>query len=161
MFRWNPMLQTRFGQRREQPMARRRLTTVKPQLEELTPRILPSASSLPAVLEASPQAASAAAAITSYMFSMMEQRIATIEQELSNALYTVGQVIDQEVYAFVQDWDNILGIDPNAPNPSQATAVTQLGSGTTQPGGATTTALDAPNPTLTNTTPSSAGAGHT
>jgi hypothetical protein len=54
MFRWNLILRTRFGSSRHQSKARRRLTMGKPQLEELTPRILPSASSLPAVFEASP-----------------------------------------------------------------------------------------------------------
>jgi hypothetical protein len=71
---------------------------------------------------------------------MMEQRgqlIATIEQDLSNALYTVGQVIAQEVSAFEQQVDRIFGINPS---PATQPSSSQPGSGSGS--GALTTALN-------------------
>jgi hypothetical protein len=63
-------------------------------LEALEDRTLPSASSLPVVFDASPPASSSAAAITSFMDSMMEQRlqaIAAIVQYANNAWNMLGQ----------------------------------------------------------------------
>jgi hypothetical protein len=113
---------------------------VQPRLEALEDMILPSASTLPAVLVASPPAVPSASAVTSYVFAMMEQRgqlIATIEQDLSNALYTVGQVIAQEVSAFEQQVDRIFGINPS---PATQPSSSQPGSGSGS--GALTTALN-------------------
>jgi len=62
------------------------------------------------------------------MMELRSQIIATIEQDLSNALYTVGQVIAQEESAVEQQVDRFLGINPSAQNPSPNIAVTQPGS---------------------------------
>jgi hypothetical protein len=124
---------------------------------------MPSTSTLPAVSVASPPPVPSVAAITTYVDSMMEQRgqlIATIEQDVSNALYTVGQVIAQEVSAFEQQVDRLFGINPSPQNPPPNNPVPQpdsgmgrgnasgLGSGS----GATTTAHNAPNQTQNNST---------
>jgi len=165
MFRWNLMLRKLFGSLPQQSKARRLQSTVKPQLEELTPRLLPSASSLSAGSEASPQATSAAAAITSFVFSMVEQRaefIATVEQDLSNALLSaVGQVVGLEVSAFEQQVHSFFGIDLGTSN--------QADSGSDSGSGAIGMALNTQKPAPTNTPPqtgsgsgsNSSGAGRT
>jgi|SRR5579884_214183 len=129
MFRWNLMLRKLFGSLPQQSKARRPKATVKPHVEELTPRILPSASPLPVVSVASPPAVPSVAAITSYVSSMMELRsqlIATIEQDLSSVLNTIGQEIRQVIDS---QWDNLMGINPSTPNASLNTTVTQPDSG--------------------------------
>lgn len=119
-------------------------------LEVLEDRTLPSASpvdSQPISSTDSPQAVAAAAAITSYLFTMTEQSIATIEQDLSNALYVVGQVIAQEVDAFDEGVDSFFGINLGASNPSNS------GSGSVS--GAATTARNDPSQALGTATPQS------
>jgi len=165
MFRWKLMLRNRLGSHDQQSKARHPRPTVKPQLEELTPRLLPSASSLSADSEASPQATSAAAAITSFVFSMVEQRaefIATVERDLGNAvLSAVGQVVGLEVSAFEQQVDSFFGIDLGASN--------EFDSGSDSSSDAIGMALNTQKPAPTNTPPqtgsgsgsNSSGAGHT
>lgn len=131
---------------------------IKLWLEALEERTLPSASptnAQPLNSTASPQAVSAAEAITSYLITMMEQRIATMEQDLSNALYTVGQVIAQEEYSFAAELGSILGFNFTGPQPSQSSAATPPGSG------AATTTHDAPAPTPSSSTPSPVSTGRT
>jgi hypothetical protein len=102
-------------------------------LEALEDRTLPSASFLPAMFEASPPAASSAAAISSFMDSMVEQRvqlIATIVQYANNMWNMLGQEMIQEVASLQQQLDRILGISPNTQAPSSNTSVTQPDSGT-------------------------------
>jgi hypothetical protein len=129
-------------------------------------RTLPSASPmnpLPVVSVASPPAVPSASAVTSFMFAMMEQRaqlIAVIEQDLSNALYTVGQVIAQEVSAFEQQVDRIFDINPSPQTPQSSTPMPQSdsgmgrgnSSGSGSGSGATPTAHSAPNQTQNNST---------
>ena len=120
-------------------------------LETLEDRTMPSATptnAQPINTTDSPQAASAAAAITSYLFTMMQQGIATIEQDLSNALYVVGQVIAQELAAFEVEADSFFGIDLGASDPSDSGS----GSGS----GAATTAYNDLNQSLGTATPESA-----
>jgi hypothetical protein len=128
MFRWNLMLRKLFGSLPQQSKARRPKATVKPHVEELMPRILPSASSLPVVTVASPPAVPSVTAITSYVSSMVElesQLVAMIEQDLSNVLNTVGQ----EIYSVERQSDNLMGINPSTPSASLSTSVTQPDSG--------------------------------
>jgi hypothetical protein len=99
-------------------------------LEALEDRTLPSASS---VFEASPPASSSAAAITSFMDSMMErqvQAIATIVQYANNIWNMLGQEMVQEVASFEQQMDRILGISPNTQAQPSNSSVTQSDSGT-------------------------------
>ncbi len=155
MFRWNLMLRTLFALRPQQPKARRLQKTVGLRLEALEDRTLPSASPLPAVFEASPPAAASVAAIMSYMFSMMELRaqlIATIEQDVSNALNALGQDFAPESAFFQRQLDSVLGIDPDSSNPSQGTAVAQHS-------GSASTGHNAPNRSTTDAKPASASAG--
>ncbi len=155
MFRWNLMLRTRFASRHQQPKDRRSRTTVRPSLEALEDRTLPSASSLPAVFEASPPAAASVAAITSYMFSMMEARaqlIATVEQDVSNTLNALGQDFVQELAFIQRQLDSVVSIDPNSSNPSQGAAVAQHS-------GSAIMGHKAPKPSTTDAKPASATAG--
>jgi hypothetical protein len=102
-------------------------------LEALEDRTLPSASSLPAVFEASPPAASSAAALRSFMDSMVEQRvqlIATIVQYANNAWNTLGREMVQEEASLQQQLYRILGIYPNTQAQPSNTTVTQSDSGT-------------------------------
>jgi hypothetical protein len=155
--------------------ARRPKLPVRPRLEVLEDRILPSTSPLDPqtfIFTASPPPVPSVAAITSYVSSMMELRsqlIATIEQDLSTALYTVGQEIAQEVSAFEQQVDSFFGIDPDTSNPPDSGSGRGNASGRGSGGGAPTTAQGAPNSALPNTPPLSggssgsgpSGAGHT
>jgi len=164
MYRWNLMLRTLFGSRRQQSKARRTQTTMRLHLEALEDRTLPSASSLPVVTLASPPAAPQVAAITSFVDSMVQQQlqvIDTIVQDASNIWNTLGQEIVQEVAFLQQQVGRILGINPNTPTPSSNAAVPQPDSGAGQAhasgsgsgSGATTTAHDNPHPRLENAVP--------
>ncbi len=162
MFRWNLMLRTLFASCRQQSKARRLQTAVKPQVEELTPRILPSASSLPVVTVASPPVVPQVAAITSFVDSMVEQRlqlIDTIVQDASNIWNTLGQEIVQEVTTLQLQLGRILGINPNTSNPSSNAALSQPSSdrgaaqGHGSGSGAMTTAHDDPHPRLEKAVP--------
>lgn len=103
-------------------------------MEELTERILPSASamnSLPIISLASPPPVPSVASVTSYVASTMSQWshfITTVQQDLLAAWKALGQELAQEVSAVQQQWDHLIGINPNAPNPSLNTAVTHPGS---------------------------------
>lgn len=154
MFRWNLMLRTVSGSQGQQSKACRRQTTVKPHLEELTPRILPSASSLPTTFEASPPTALSLAAITSSIFSIMESRaelFASIEQNVIGVYEALDQEIAQAISSVQQQWDSLLGIDPSSANSSQATL-------TMRPGNARGHTVS--NPSTTDAMPPSASAGH-
>jgi hypothetical protein len=88
---------------------------------------------MPAVFEASPPAASSAAALSSFMDSMVEQRvqlIATIVQYANNVWNTLGQEMVQEVASFRQQLDRILGISPNTQAQPSNTTATQPDGGT-------------------------------
>ena len=172
MFRWNLMLRPLFGSRPQQPKARRPRTTEKPQLEELTQRILPSASPLPAVFEASPPASPSVEAITSYIFSMMElraQMIATLEQNVIGAYQALDQELAQEIYSVQQQWDTLFGINSSGSNPAPVSTVIQNGnasgagqghtSGSGSGSGTMTTAQDGNTQPLGTARPLDGGGG--
>jgi len=125
MFTFKALKQAR-KMRNSTVTARPSRSTIRLWLEELEDRTLLSASPLPAVFEASPPAAASVAAITSYMFSMMErtaQWIATIEQNVIGAYEAVGQ----EIYSVEQRWDSFFAIDPSSPNASPSIAASRPG----------------------------------
>jgi len=145
--------------------------TIRPRLEVLEDRTMPSASpldSLPSIITASPQAVPAAAQITSNVLAMIDQRIelmAAFEQNLMSIVNTLDQAIFQEVASIEQQVNRLFGINPTPPNPSLNTAVTQPSSnsgagrgnasGAGSGSGATTTAHNNPTPSLNNSSPQS------
>ena len=161
MYRWNLMLRTLFESRRQQSKARRSQTMIRPHLEVLEDRTLPSASSLPVVAVASPPAVPQVAAITSFVDSMVQQRlqvIDTIVQDASNIWNALSQQIIQEAAFIQQQVDRVLGINAANPTPSSNAAVSQPNSdcgagqnhtsGSGSGSGAATTAHDDPHPRL-------------
>jgi hypothetical protein len=134
MFRWNLMLRNLFGVRYNQSKARQLNKTVKLHLEGLEERTMPSTSSLNALAfqaVASPPPVPSMAAVTSYLASTMDQWtqfITTVQQDLLGAWKALGQEIALEMSSAQQQWDRLLGITPNAPNPSLNTSATQSGS---------------------------------
>jgi len=92
------------------------------------------------------------------MVSVMEQQaqfVATLEQDLSRAFNALSQEIAQVESSVEQQWDHLLGINPNASNTSSGAAVPQAGnaSGSGSGSGATTTAHDDPHSSLENAQP--------
>jgi hypothetical protein len=150
------------------PQRSKRRPTTKPWLEALEDRTMPSASPLdtqPIINTASPPAVPAIEAITAILTAMMDEQaqlVAAFEQDLSIFVYTEGQVISQEVAAFVQTWDSLLGINPPPPNPPSAPQTSSdsdsgvgrgSGSGSGSGSGAMTTALNiSSNQPLNNST---------
>jgi hypothetical protein len=156
------------------PMKTRRpLPTVKPSLECLDERILPSASpglpaptSLPLVAVASPPALSSLEGITSQIASAVDQWITAVRLDLNIVWQTVAQEMSQEVTYVEQQFDYLLGIAPSAPDPS-AEAGPHVGSvgasgngmgrgssnGSGSGSGAATMIHSDQNPPLTSTTP--------
>jgi hypothetical protein len=145
--------------------------TIRPMLEVLEDRTMPSASpvdSQPFIITASPQAQPAAAQITSNVLAMIDQRVEQLvafEQDLASIMNTVGQVLYQEVVSLETQVGRTFGINLNPPNPSLNTTVPQPSSdsgsgrgnasGSGSGSGATTTANNAPNQALNNSTPQS------
>ncbi len=163
MFRWNLMLRALFGSRLLQPKARRSRTTVRPRLEALEDRTLPSTSSLPVVTVASPPAVPQVAVLTAFVDSLMEQRlqlIATVVQDASNIWNTLDHEIVQEAAFIQQQVGRIFGINPNTPTPSSNAVVSQPSgagqahaSGSGSGSGAMTTAHDDLHPRLEKAVP--------
>src|SRR5579884_106814 len=124
MFRWNLMIRTLFASRPQQPKARRSRTTVRPYLESLEDRTLLSGSlgiPLPVFSLASPPPAPSAAALMSFVADRINQwhhLVETVQQEVFGFWTAVGQNIAHEVSFFVQQWDRLLGINPNPPHQS-------------------------------------------
>jgi hypothetical protein len=114
-------------------------------LEELTKRIMPSASavtSLPVVSVASPPALPSVAAVTSQVVSTMDQEAhltARAEYDVSSAWKTIAQEVSEEVAYVQQQCDHLLGNIP---------AVQQPGGGSGSGSGAMTTANNAQNQQL-------------
>lgn len=162
MFEWSLMLRKLFGAppclfssehafrfRRKRPNVRLQpRATIKPNLEVLIDRILPSATALgsfPAVAAASPPAAASGAVLTSYVDTTMKQLTqltATLEQDVGGILQTLDQALAQELSHVMQQLDRILGITP--------TAVPLSGSGAGS--GAMTTGHNVSNQPINNPT---------
>lgn len=98
--------------------------SIRPCLEILEDRTMPSASPVdaqPIIFTASPQAAQAGQALVTDALALIEQRveqIAAFDQNLIGVVNTVNQVFSQEVSAYEQGLDSILGINPNPQNQS-------------------------------------------
>jgi hypothetical protein len=138
MFRRNRMLRNLFGSPCEKAETRRRKPMVKPHLEKLADRILPSASSLSVVSVASPPPVPQVAAATSYLASTMDQLghlIATVEQNVIGDYQALGQEVSNVLYQL----DHLLGITPNDPNQPLNTTMQQAGSGSGSGSGAMST----------------------
>lgn len=101
LFRWISLLGVRY----DQPKARRPKETVKPRLEELLARILPSATPSPGPGEEAMQ-------MVATRMEQQVQRIVTLEQGLVNLFDTYTQRIAQIVASDVQQWKQFLGIAP-------------------------------------------------
>jgi hypothetical protein len=119
-----------FGLRREQPKARRSKETVKPRLEELVQRILPSASAAP-----SPQLTEAAMQMATTMLEQRVQLIVALEQNLVSIFDTYTQRVAQDVASAVQQWKQFLGIAPPAGSGSGSGsgAITTTNNGANKP----------------------------
>ncbi len=169
MFRWISL----FGVRYHQSKARRPKKTVKLRVEGLEDRTMPSASvPNPLAFEAvaSPPPAPSIAAVATYLASTMDQWtqfITTVQQDVLAAWRMLGQEIAQEVSVIQQRWDRLVGINPNAPNPSLNSTVPQPGSdsGTGRgnssgsgSGSSASTTHDSPNQPLNNS-PQQSGSG--
>ncbi len=134
MFRWKLMLRNLFASRSHQPKVRRSRRTVRPHLEALEDRTLLSGSlgiPLPVFSVASPAPASSAAVLLSYAADRINQwhhLVETVQQEVFGFWTAVGQNIAHEVSFFVQQWDRLLGINPNPQHPSLNNAAPQHGS---------------------------------
>jgi hypothetical protein len=130
MFRWISL----FGVRYHQSKARRPKETVKLRVEGLEDRTMPSVSvPNPLAFEAvaSPPPVPSMAAVATYLASTMDQWtqfITTVQQDVLAAWKMLGQEIAQEVSVIQQRWDRLVGINPNAPNPSLNSTVPHPGS---------------------------------
>ncbi|HEY7327349.1 MAG TPA: hypothetical protein VH592_06915 [Gemmataceae bacterium] len=134
MFRWRLMLRSLFGSCRQQSKARRVRTMVRPKVEVLEDRTVPSAApanALAIVSVASPPPVPSLVTITLYAQTSMNrwmQLLATVQQDIGNAFNALGQEIAQEVSSVQRQWGYLLGINPTSPNPSLNSTVPQLGS---------------------------------
>jgi hypothetical protein len=111
--------------------AHRPRPTVKLNLEILTERIVPSASST-VTLPTAPAALSAVADVRAQMTSTLDQWthvVAIVQQDITNDWKMIAQEINQEVGQVEMRWDYLLGIISNAQNPSLNSVTPQPGNG--------------------------------
>ncbi|HTU91952.1 MAG TPA: SdrD B-like domain-containing protein [Gemmataceae bacterium] len=179
MFHWN----FSSGLLGKQVKARRPKASVRPTLEVLEDRTMPSTSALnpPAIVAeaspppgpaiasvASPSPAPLLAAFTSYVASTLDQYIqlyAVYQQLASNEVKAFDQEIAPIVFFVEQPFDQLLGITPNAANPSPPSFVPQPSSnsgagrgnssGAGSGGSTLTTAPNSSNQPPTNSTQTS------
>ncbi len=120
-----------LGLRPEPAQTRCPKPPVKPRLEGLEERIVPSDSPVDAEE-------------MSQMVSTVIQVLSTVENEVSSDVQMIDQQMAQKVAAVVRQLDQLLGIAPTVPNPSPASTVPQPASGSGSGSSATTTAHNAP-----------------
>jgi hypothetical protein len=134
MFRWTLMLRKglasppaprqiwampRLGLLLQRLRAHRPRPTVKLNLEILSERIVPSASTEIA-LPIAPSALSAVTDVRAQITSAVDQWthvVATVQQDIANDWRTIAQEINREVAQVEMRWDYLLGIISNAKIP--------------------------------------------
>jgi hypothetical protein len=170
MFRWNLMLRNRFassspvrkttnpsvfGIRRDKRKPRSSRSSVKPNVEGLEERLVPSASNP----DPSP-----AAAMAAQIVSAIDPEMVPLANAVRSFEQAILQAYAQEVSYVTLQVDQLLGITPNAPTPVSTTTVPQPSSGSGSGSGVTNTAQNAPNQHLqpiTSKSGSGSGSGVT